>query len=58
MIDGDTLRASGWATTYVYGGTPFQRVSEFRRAQRRARNAGRGVYGECGGRFHRAARTG
>jgi endonuclease YncB( thermonuclease family) len=48
------LRA-GWARVYVYGGRPFRRVREFRRAQRSARSARRGVWGRCGGRFHRPA---
>lgn len=48
--------AAGWATTYVYGGKAFQRVRSFRAAERRARNADRGVYSECGGNFHRRAR--
>jgi endonuclease YncB( thermonuclease family) len=48
------LRA-GWARVYVYRGRPFRRVREFRRAQRSARRADRGVWGRCGGRFHRPA---
>ena len=44
---------SGWAKVYVYGGRPFQRVRGFRAAERRAREAGRGVWGRCGGDFHR-----
>ena len=52
------MLAAGWATTYVYGGEPFQRVRGFRAAERRARGAVRGAYRECGGDFHRrAART-
>jgi endonuclease YncB( thermonuclease family) len=50
------LRA-GWARVYVYGGTPFRRVRAFRRAQRSARKAGRGAWGECDGDFHRPAKT-
>jgi endonuclease YncB( thermonuclease family) len=49
------LRA-GWAKVYVYGGRPFRWVRAFRRAQRSARRAERGVWGRCGGRFHRPAR--
>jgi endonuclease YncB( thermonuclease family) len=45
------LRA-GWARVYVYGGRPFRRVREFRRVQRTARRASRGVWGRCRGRFH------
>jgi endonuclease YncB( thermonuclease family) len=48
------LRA-GWARVYVYGGRPFRRVREFRRAQRSARRARRGGWGRCRGRFHRPA---
>jgi endonuclease YncB( thermonuclease family) len=50
------LRA-GWAKVYVYGGKPFRRVRAFRGAQRSAREAPRGVWGECEGDFHRPART-
>ena len=46
------LRA-GWATTYVFE-RPFRAVQDFRAAERRARDAGRGVWGRCGGDFHRA----
>lgn len=49
------MLSAGWATTYVYGGKPFQRVTSFRAAERRARNGDRGVYSECGGNFHRSA---
>jgi endonuclease YncB( thermonuclease family) len=42
------LRA-GWAEVDVYGGTPFKRVRAFRRAQRSARTAGRGVWGHAAG---------
>jgi endonuclease YncB( thermonuclease family) len=48
------LRA-GWAKVYVYGGRPFLRVRAFRQAQRSAKAARRGVWGRCGGRFHRPA---
>jgi micrococcal nuclease len=46
------MLSAGWATTYVYGGKPFQKTKRFRAAERRARNTDRGVYGECGGDFH------
>ena len=36
----------------VYDRKPFQRVSRFRAAERSAREAGRGVWGRCGGDFH------
>jgi endonuclease YncB( thermonuclease family) len=48
--------SSGWAEVYVYGGKPFVQVRSFRRAERRARSADRGVWDECGGDFHRPAR--
>ena len=44
---------AGWAKVYVYDGVPFQRTSSFRRVQRTARAADRGVWGLCGGDFHR-----
>ena len=47
--------ADGWAKVYVFGGKPFQRVSRFRAASQRARSRGRGVWGRCGGNFHRPA---
>jgi micrococcal nuclease len=46
------LRA-GWATTYVFE-RPFRAVGSFRAAERGARRADRGVWGRCGGDFHRA----
>jgi endonuclease YncB( thermonuclease family) len=46
------MLSAGWATTYVFGGKPFQRVSSFRAAEGHARNSDRGVYGECSGDFH------
>ncbi|MGH2946073.1 MAG: thermonuclease family protein [Solirubrobacteraceae bacterium] len=48
------LRA-GRAEVYVYGGTPFRQVRLFRRAERAARRADRGVWDECRGDFHRPA---
>ena len=39
---------AGWARVYVYGGRPFRRVRQFRRAEARARAAGRGAWGLCG----------
>lgn len=45
------MLSAGWATTYVYGGKPFQKVERFRAAERRARKADRGVY-MCDGDFH------
>jgi endonuclease YncB( thermonuclease family) len=56
LVGGGSMNAkmirSGWANVYVYNGVPFQRVRPFRRAQTRARTAGRGVWGRCGGDFH------
>ncbi len=37
----------GWARVYVYDGMPFRRVSEYRRAQARAKAADRGIWGRC-----------
>jgi micrococcal nuclease len=45
----------GWAEVYVYGGTPFAQLTRFRAAERRARAHRRGVWGRCGGNFHRPA---
>jgi micrococcal nuclease len=55
---GEAMVASGWAKAYVYGGVEFQRVSAYRAAQREAAARGAGVFGACGGDFHRAARLG
>jgi micrococcal nuclease len=54
---GRVMVASGWAKTYVYGGTDFQRVAAYRRAQRAARSAHKGVHRKCAGDFHRASTT-
>jgi micrococcal nuclease len=43
----------GWAEVYVFEHHPFRRVKAYRRAARVARAAGAGVYGRCGGDFHR-----
>jgi micrococcal nuclease len=42
----------GWAKVFVFE-RPFKRVGSYRRKARIARNADRGVWGLCGGRFHR-----
>ena len=42
----------GWSNAYVYGGKPFQRLRDYRRAANTARRADRGVWGDCGGDFH------
>jgi endonuclease YncB( thermonuclease family) len=43
---------AGWAMTYVYNHHPFQRAKAYKRAQKRANKAHRGVYGMCSGDFH------
>jgi micrococcal nuclease len=43
---------SGLAEVYVYDEKPFKRVEKFQRAEEVAKNAGRGVWGQCGGDFH------
>lgn len=48
---GRTQIARGWAKVYVFD-RPFRRVHGYRRSARRARGAGRGVWGRCGGDFH------
>jgi micrococcal nuclease len=53
LIEDLQLRA-GWAATYVYARRPVARYGEFRRLEALARAAGRGVWGACGGQFHRA----
>ncbi len=52
---GRAMVASGWATTYVYGGVDFQRVRAYRSAQRSARSARKGVYRKCAGSFRRTS---
>ncbi len=44
--------ASGWAKTYVYGGTPFRRTAAYRRSEAKAKRLAKGVHGMCGGDFH------
>ena len=48
---GRTQIARGWAKVYVFE-RRFRRVHSYRRAAHRARRAGRGVWGRCGGDFH------
>jgi micrococcal nuclease len=45
---------AGWAEVYVFE-RRCRRFREFSRAQRSARRAERGVWGACGGDFHRPA---
>jgi micrococcal nuclease len=58
LDDGRDVQAElikqGWATTYVYD-RPFRRVDAYRRAEAQALAHHRGVYGSCGGDFHRSA---
>jgi len=49
---GRTMVSSGWAKTYVYK-VSFQRVDQYRSAQKSARSAKRGVHRRCAGNFHR-----
>jgi micrococcal nuclease len=44
----------GWAYVYRYDGQRFDGLPRFYAAQERARSAGRGVWGSCGGDFHSA----
>ena len=43
--------ARGWAEVFVFE-SPFRRVKRYRRAERRAEEGSRGVWGQCGGDFH------
>ena len=45
---------AGWATTCVYAGHPVSLFGRLRAAARAAESAHRGVWAECGGRFHSA----
>ena len=51
---GGTLVAQGWAKVYVFR-DPGARTAAYRRAAKRARSAGLGVYGLCDGDFHSAS---
>lgn len=44
---GRSLVEQGWARVRVYAG-PFARLGDYRAQERRARGAGRGVWGRCG----------
>jgi endonuclease YncB( thermonuclease family) len=39
--------ARGWATVYVYHHHPFKRVDGYRKSQRQAKAAGRGIWSLC-----------
>ena len=41
------LLADGAARVYVYRNRPFRRLAAFRRAEREAMSAGRGLWGAC-----------
>jgi endonuclease YncB( thermonuclease family) len=42
-----TQVARGWARVYVYNSNPFERVSSYRKAQRAAKAAPRGIWKVC-----------
>ena len=48
---GEAEIRSGWAKIYIFE-TPFRRLGAYRRDQRSAERAGRGVWSACGGRIH------
>lgn len=43
----------GWAAVFVFQNNPFRQTQTFRRGARAAKRQGRGVWGRCGGNFHR-----
>ena len=51
---GERQIGEGWAKVFVFD-SPFQRLGRYRAASRRAASARRGVWGRCGGDFHRPA---
>jgi micrococcal nuclease len=52
----DAQAAAGWATVYVYADKPVSRDAQFRRSQKAAQAARRGVWALCQGDFHSARR--
>jgi micrococcal nuclease len=52
---GKQLRA-GWATMYVFEDA-FEQLAPFQAAEGSARDAERGVWGQCAGNFHTPARS-
>jgi micrococcal nuclease len=50
-LAGAQLRA-GWATVYVFE-DPFEQLGPFQTAESSSKDGGRGVWGRCGGNFHR-----
>ena len=49
---GTAMIRAGWATPYVYDGTPFARLATYEAARQQAEARGRGVWASCGGDFH------
>lgn len=49
---GRSLVRAGWAAVFVYA-VDFARVGDYRTASGSAETAGAGVWGRCGGNFHR-----
>lgn len=47
----------GHAKVFVFEGSRFRQTRSFRRAARSAKRARRGVWGRCGGNFHRRVRS-
>lgn len=43
----ERLLADGAARVYIFRGRPFRRLAAFRRAEREAKSAGRGLWGAC-----------
>jgi micrococcal nuclease len=54
LVEDEQLRA-GWAKTYVFHGKPVSRFGQLAATERVAERQRRGVWGECGGRFHSAS---
>ena len=48
------MLTAGWATVYVFQ-TPFARLANYQDASAAAEGASAGVWGRCGGNFHRSA---
>jgi endonuclease YncB( thermonuclease family) len=51
---GRRMLTAGWATVYVFQ-TPFARLANYEDASAAAEGASAGVWGRCGGNFHRSA---
>ncbi len=50
----EQLLAAGWADVYVYQGREFDKLDDFKKAARKAKRRGAGVYEKCDGDFHSA----